>query len=430
MLASKIRVHKLRIVRRTLKIFGASVIATVTFLPVVATLLTAAVYFATSQVLNSRLDSIAYGAILTLVFWLLTAMIFFPRASSKGADRYSYQLLMYHLKRCEKRLSIDIKEPISEIEQSDIQLQNELSDIQLQSEFSNGVIAAWEEIYASYDAARQMLFTMPGGMAWVSGRGYVELSRLLHQADEAYIMVESVSEVITDGSLLKEDIVNSKISNPEQKLRSLESALDDLKQGFQKPDDKKVRADFSEESSDGLIETSKIDIAIRELSARAAIREASRSLHKFQDDQRGKQVDVRDQITRLTLLTGLAIYTLLAFALLSGVQLSVLIAATFFSLIGACTGVLSRLYQQVKVDRVIDNTRLAGVHLMAGLLLSGLAAIGGVAVVQKVAVTSSDFSFNLTPFNFLVAAAFGLAPNLFFSALQRQFDTIDKDKRA
>jgi hypothetical protein len=248
------------------------------------------------------------------------------------------------------------------------------------------------------------------GADWAWGTGYVELSRNVHRADEALIMLMPESYVIELGNFLKAEVANSKISNPEQKLRSLEEALNDL----------------------DLIQNKSVKVSSKEVrsqsEARVTIRGVFHSLNEFEDDLRMREVDLVIALNRLTLLTGLALYILLIFAVLIGMPLSVLISVTFFSLIGACTGLLGRLYEQVKANTAVDSTSLASVHLMAAPVLSGLAAIGGVALVQKVAATSGDFSFILTPFNILAAAAFGLAPNLFFNALQRQVDAINKGK--
>jgi hypothetical protein len=386
--------------------FSGAFMVTATLMPVTATLFTLAVYFAISQFSYSRLTSIAGGAVLALVFWLVMAVFYSPRTTAERSDRYRYRLLLSWSGQQKQQLQIIKNEFATYESQTTSYWDPKMKEIRF---LLADVEAAIADFYDSLNEVRP-------GADWALGTGYVELSRNVHKVDEALIMLLPLNNVIEFGSFLKAEVANSEMSDLEQKLRSLEKALDYLISDLddQVVQKKSVKKSAMEVKSQG--------------EARGTIRGVSRSLHEFDDDQWMRQVNLLIALNRLTLLTGLALYILLIFAILIGIPLSILISVTFFALIGACTGILGRLYEQAKTDIPVDSTPLANARLMAVPVLSGLAAIGGVALLQKVAATSSDFSFILTPFNILAAAAFGLVPSLFFSALLRQAGATDKGK--
>ena len=63
---------------------------------------------------------------------------------------------------------------------------------------------------------------------------------------------------------------------------------------------------------------------------------------------------------------------------------------------------------------------------MAAPLYSGIAALGGVLIVQK-AVLGSSNAFVLNLSNILIAAIFGLTPGLFTNAIQKEADQYKSD---
>jgi hypothetical protein len=75
------------------KNFGGAFLVTATLMPIAATLLTVAVYFAISQFSYSRLTSIASGVVLALIFWSVMAIFVSPRTTAERSDRYRYTLL-------------------------------------------------------------------------------------------------------------------------------------------------------------------------------------------------------------------------------------------------------------------------------------------------------------------------------------------------
>lgn len=134
----------------------------------------------------------------------------------------------------------------------------------------------------------------------------------------------------------------------------------------------------------------------------------------------------------MTALTGLFVYFLCEFTILifpSDLPLIEAIAILF--LVGALAGLFSRLYNQSKTDVSIDDYQLTFARLMATPLYSGLAALGGVFIVQKIGLLgNSTANFDLTTSNILIAATFGLTPILFMNAIQREAEQYKKDLKS
>ena len=416
----------------------AAFIGTATLMPLVATFATEALYIIGPSSIIGPLSamlptefglSLVGGATFTLVFWVLVAMSFLPNTTVSGADAYSFNLLVNRLWRLETWLPASPEGLIDLTEPSPQETEVVLSPSSTQPA-SRPVLSKYNSINAremlNYTlAARESLDE--GGANWVTGVGYVNVSRLLHRAEELLVMFEPDEIVIADGSRAQVAIANSMIANQEYYLSTLDEALDaidpDRIQHFV-PDGKSFQ---KKRASSAAASTPPPPLSSK--GARAAIHEVIYALDEFQDDQWEKLVHARNQLLRLIVLTGLILYILLAFMLLTNVQTLVLVAATFFFLIGAGIGLFSRLYEQARVESSIDNVRLATVRLMAALLFSGLAAIGGVVVMQKVAGSPSGPPLEISLFNILTAAAFGLTPNLFFNAIQRQVAAVDKGSR-
>jgi len=156
--------------------------------------------------------------------------------------------------------------------------------------------------------------------------------------------------------------------------------------------------------------------------ARTIIYEVRTTLHHFRDDRWDKLIRVRNQLMKMTLVTGLLLYAFVEFAIMMNVGTETLKAATILFFVGGLVGLFSRLYDQSKTDTSIEDFRLATARLIAAPLYSGLSAIGGVLVIQRM------FDLNVT--TILIAAAFGLTPSLFTNAIQKEADQYKTDLKS
>ena len=142
------------------------------------------------------------------------------------------------------------------------------------------------------------------------------------------------------------------------------------------------------------------------------------------------------------LLTSLLAYSIEVVAILEGAPQQVVVAAVAFFLVGATVGLVDRLRREANSDGAVDDFGLFEARLLHTPLLSGLAAIGGVLLVNTAPILAAGFTVNGATTSTLtlakiydvsslssvvVAAAFGLAPGAFLDGLQRQVDKLKKD---
>ncbi len=437
--------------------YGAALIGTASPLPVIAALMSVVIFIALPQFPTlpqspwSKLIASLGGTVLTLILWLLVAIPYRRFTAVDLANPSSYELLLNRLYQIESWLTI--------------------LDPEKKPETNSVYALSKEEVRSSRDAICKGLTKK--NASWMFATGYGNMWRLVHRADEAFINIEPVEAVIHDALHDEMSLQNSTLKNKEDLLKKLRSAVKTLDRRAatylsQQPpqeddaDSSSPNADrykdkrktsvnwlpkfapfFTKGHSEPTREqqpnqndvkpgkdgdTFSDDIDIK-TQARTIIREVRFALHQFRDDRWEKLVRVRNHLVRMTLLTGITLYTLIEFAIVADTKVETLKAATFFYLIGAIVGLFSRLYDQAKADTSIDDFRLAAVRLLAAPLYSGLAAIGGVVIVQRAILTNTNvYDLNLT--NILIAAVFGLTPSLFTNAIQKEADQYKTDLKS
>jgi hypothetical protein len=121
-------------------------------------------------------------------------------------------------------------------------------------------------------------------------------------------------------------------------------------------------------------------------------------------------------------LIGLVMFVFVSLAILFHVSPLHLEVATFFAFVGALAGLFGRLYIESQTEKTIDDYRLSTARLLVTPLLSGLAAVIGVLVVAKVSTLDGIYTFKDLVTNLIIAATFGLTPNLLINRLQNKAD--------
>ena len=406
----------------------------------------------------SKLIASLGGTVLTLILWLLVAIPYRRFTAVDLANPSSYELLLNRLYQIESWLTI---------------LEPE------QTPQTNSVYAlSKEEVRSSCVAICQGLTKK--NATWMFATGYGNMWRLVHRADEAFINIEPVEAVIHDALHDEMSLQNSTLKNKEDLLKKLRSAVKTLDRRAatylsQQPpqeddadisnpnaplvknerykDERKTSVNWlykfapfftiikehneptpeqqpnqNDVKPENHGNTFSDDINIK-TQARTIIREVRFALHQFRDDRWEKLVRVRNHLVRMTILTGITLFALVEFAIIADTKVETLKAATFYYLIGAIVGLFSRLYDQAKADTSIDDFRLAAVRLLAAPLYSGLAAIGGVVIVQRAILTNTNV-FDLSLTNILIAAVFGLTPSLFTNAIQKEADQYKTDLKS
>ena len=130
------------------------------------------------------------------------------------------------------------------------------------------------------------------------------------------------------------------------------------------------------------------------------------------------------------ILTGIMLYVLLQFTILAGVSQAAMTTAAAFYLVGALVGLFGRLYNESQSSKSIDDYRLTLVRTIATPMFSGLAAVGGVLLTQKVTSSVDTFDPKNIASGLVVAAVFGLTPNLLIGVLQKQVEQYKIDLKS
>ena len=398
--------------------YGAALLAMASIFPIFSSILSIIVFIMLANMPGSILIATLGSTVFSLIAWLLLAIPYKRLTAVDRANTSSYELLVNRLHQLGMWIEI-----LDAEKEPEVACERKIRNIGL------------KEIHTSYRAIYQNLGTK--SLSWMLAVGYVNTWRLMHRADEALIFAEPDTAVINDALHDEMSLKDSALKNRDDLLIKLRKAIKTLdKQAatylIQQPpeEDKKTNngseAD-KEQASEKHSRKSTDDIKIQ---AKTIIREVRFTLHQFRDDRWEKLVRVRNHLMRMTILTGLVLYVLIEFTIItiSKVEIGVPIleAATIFFFVGAIVGLFGRLYDQSKTDTSIDDFRLAASRLMAAPLYSGIAALGGVLIVQK-AVLGSSNAFVLNLSNILIAAIFGLTPGLFTNAIQKEADQYKSD---
>lgn len=177
-----------------------------------------------------------------------------------------------------------------------------------------------------------------------------------------------------------------------------------------------------------------------ELEARGALRDVRRTINEYRDGLWEGLVTIRNQLMGSALITALSTYVLLGIAIIAGAAQSSILAATIFYSVGALVGLFGRLYIESQAERATDDYDLTLARIIVTPLLAGLAAVGGVPLMAMLSLTllktpgapvtnaqmGLGATYNLTSneLGIVIAAVFGLTPNLFINILQSKAKNI------
>jgi len=153
------------------------------------------------------------------------------------------------------------------------------------------------------------------------------------------------------------------------------------------------------------------------------------TLNDFRVNRLFELVQQQTNLVLAITVTGVITYVLVCLALLSSVQdlPTVFQSGMAYFFVGAAAGLFGRLYSVSTADRTINSYGLPTTRTNAAAHLSGTAGVGGVFVSQALLQITNftypghamlPFAFSLP--NLLIAATFGLTPNLLIKNLQKQ----------
>ncbi len=472
-------------VRRARNAYGASLLLTGVLTPFIASVATIVVYVAPQvDIFQQMLPFLpsytsgwyapVYGVLLTGIIWLFAAFFNCYSATAGGANTSSYARLRERWLRLKARLDLH-EDAQGNLTKLDVhKLQNELG-LDIAEPYQK---LALHEAYALCHGISRNLCSADTGMRWISGSGYTSTWNMIHRAEEALIEIEPVETVLRSAMHDMYAIKGSTMNNGDELLDKLILAvqdLDPLASGYfseHQPDksrdrllnklissinsEKEVLLQMSAKLSNlGQHGNNSPDIeqelgpvtAIDEklqAKARVALHEIHRTLNEFRDGIWDGLVRARNRLLSTIALTGIVTHILLCTAILVTASAMPskdgIIAATVFYIVGAIAGLFGRFYNELGSSKGGDDYGLTLARLIATPLLSGLAGVGGVlitALLYSKLIVSTDVSTTLdsifglkASIYLLVAAVFGLTPNLIIKSLQQQAEKYVSDLKS
>jgi hypothetical protein len=191
--------------------------------------------------------------------------------------------------------------------------------------------------------------------------------------------------------------------------------------------------------------------------ARSILRAVRCSINTFRDSRWAGLVRARNRLMKTGLITVSIAYVLLCVPVIIGAPPETIVAAGVFYLVGALVGLFSRLRTEAMADNAIEDYGLTTTRLLYTPLFCGLAAVGGVLVINLLplllnrlapvaegspaaANAAADtfrtipldaiFSLRQNVIGLVIAAVFGLTPGLLVDRLMRVADQYKADLRS
>jgi hypothetical protein len=247
------------------------------------------------------------------------------------------------------------------------------------------------------------------GVDWASGYAYINVWMALHRAEEALLRLasdEELAEVMLHDRLRTS---GSRLTNMRLKVRAVHRDL----------------LTVAKASSGSLTRTEVV-----------AIRQA---VNEFRDSRWDGLARARNRLNYTTLITSWTVYLVLVVAIGLRAPREALAAGAIFFLIGALIGLFAQLRADAQAEEAVEDFGMAAARLRQTLIASGLAAIGGIVVTAMVTDATAlqrgeappsladVFAVNTNPAHLLVAAVFGLSPQLLIERLTASADRYRAD---
>ena len=420
--------------------YGTALIMGLPVLPVAVSAVTIVIYLSNPS--DSGWVSIVSGAVSTYIAWCLVSLLLIPLASPRNANSRSYGLLESRLQQLETRLYT---------------IRNEHPDEKALPEYQQ---VALNEAYDTLQEITEDLYDANTRLGWAMGYGYVNTWGKLHRAEEALVEVEPQQVTLRGAMHDKMAIAGSQMSNRDELLaklrygaKKLDPSMSDLFKSLAAPPAETESPDVQQLEQDVQQIAHHIGLKLNrdhpisttgrtrsaqeggddEARGRLTLREVRRSLNDYRDHLWEGLVRARNNLLGVTFVTGLATHILLCIGILAmtpanAAGRTTMIAAASYYMMGAIAGLFGRIGQASLSNIAVDDYGLALAQVMSRPLYSGLAGLGGVLVSSTVLSISTQNGVNtiqsvFTPVRLdflIVAAAFGLTPNLIASGLQNQ----------
>jgi hypothetical protein len=389
--------------------FGARLAATIMLaFPGVAGVATLVLFLASNTwhgALNgSAARSLASGAVLGVVVVVVLALAMRQMSSAPGAVPTAYAQLDQQLGHL--RLRFD----------------------RVLSEAGSDVPPTLAEARAAIEDAEDRLLGQRSGADWLTAIGYVDVWRRLHRADEALFAASTPEELVAGAGRDYLRVKGSTLPQAAAIAKLIDEAVNVFRPGALEQLGGAARRSRRPGRSD------------EQAVARAHLRQARRAIDDFRDTSRMGLVRARNALVLTIGATGILAYLLFALAMLapaSAAQESasrgqIATGAAFFAVAG-----LVGLFRQLQLASARDTVSqedfgLQAVRLIHTPLFSGIAGVAGVVLTKLVTDAATIdvakvFDVHQNRLGFVVAAVFGLAPNLLISQLHAKAESYKTD---
>ena len=408
----------------------AALRATAPVLPITATLSTVSTYFTVEEHLETtkRITDHMFGsgtfAVIIGIFaatfaWLAVAFFYRRHATAASASRRNYNLLRERLDRLKNRIKHASPE-------SSVSQRSPGSDL---DRIRNRIL-----VQASKECQEIEEQLKSAGMPWVTGLGYIELWHRAHRAEEALIKIEPCTDAIAGAMRDESRLRNSTMMNKDLLLKRLRCAVAVL-------DDSETGEDLAYLEEPAQCSLSKQKRAMPQNRAKAVtiLSEVRYEINHFRDNVWEGIVHARNRLADTSVLLGFVAFILLSLTLFASAPHNAILWATVYFLVGAIAGLFARAQAEWTTDTATDDFGLSTARLIHIPWISGLAAVGGVLITS---VLDSQFVndqavptplagvFTGSAAFLIVAAVFGLTPDLIIRRLAQQTERYKEDLKS
>ena len=425
-------------------------------LPVMAVVLTALTYITLGEPpdrtlvlvglsINEGVLASFVGLVLALAVWVAISFPARKRATAKESSPPNYHQITEALDSLKYKV-----ESVCPNADSTTTVDNGLDEVSKRE--------AYAEVEGEIREIEKRL--QDGDTTWVTGAGYIELWHRIHRAQEAMIKLEPPSEVAEGAMRDDERLRDANIANRERLLDRLRSAVavfeapeangylrylpeckeyDDIRKlGTLNGDAGTLDADAKNLRTEVIADAEAIKKKLRP-EAIAILVETRYEVNRFRDNSWEGIVNARNQLLDTSMNLGLMTYALLVFTLVMAPESNAILWATIYFLVGAITALFARARIEWSTASAVDDFGLTRARLLHLPWLAGLAAVGGVLVTavlgpQLVPTSASGTAPALADvFNggntslLLIAAVFGLTPDLIIRRLEQQTEKYKAD---
>jgi hypothetical protein len=443
--------------RKRLSPSRAALKLTSPLLPVMAVVLTALTYINLGEPpdrtivlvglsINEGVLASFVGLVLALTVWVAVSFPARKRATAKESSPPNYHQITEALDSLKYKV-----ESVCPNEDPTTTVDNGLDEVSKRE--------AYAEVKGEIKEIEKRL--QDGDTTWVTGAGYIELWHRIHRAQEAMIKLEPPSEVAEGAMRDDERLRDANIANRERLLDRLRSAVavfeapeangylrylpeckeyDDIRKlGTLNGDAGTLDADAKKNlRTEVRVDAEAIKKKLRP-EAIAILVETRYEINRFRDNSWEGIVNARNQLLDTSMNLGLMTYALLVFTLVMAPESNAILWATIYFLVGAITALFARARIEWSTASAVDDFGLTRARLLHLPWLAGLAAVGGVLVTavlgpQLVPTSASGTAPALADvFNggntslLLIAAVFGLTPDLIIRRLEQQTEKYKAD---